>query len=305
MSVEAVECAAAFFRSKGKDVVTAKEFAMSVSLDLKWMSVKDAEALLALLVEAGAVEESNGYARPAGDYTAVQVPIAYSPPESLKKAAAERVAKGRRRGVADRLAAPGDMFPEMVEKAVAAGIPKGEFVSECNSVRRRLGVEMVAAALLVLRDAGVDIAGLADRAYAQIAAGRKRGSPLALVLPDEVGEGHALALLPSADRGAALHGLLQLDPEGLLEDCHELVVRGEVPRLHLVEGELLHADGLREVVHGEPLRLPGLTDGLPVARDQFNGRGSCVDVAGLHAPFAPLQPLVYDPPAGGLGGTVV
>lgn len=164
MADEAIECVAAFFRTMGKDVATAKEFTMKTSLDLKWMSPSESEALLSGLVSAGYLESRNGYVRPAVPVEGVEVPIGYRPAKGL----AERL-KGMRAPSpkadapvpeAPRPQGPAkDVFRSMMESAVAAGIARKDFISECNRLQKRLDIDISVAALAVLRDAGVDISG--------------------------------------------------------------------------------------------------------------------------------------------------
>ncbi|MDR0523816.1 MAG: DUF2240 family protein [Candidatus Methanoplasma sp.] len=137
-------CAAAFFRCKGKDSVTEKEFVMGVSLDLRWMPVRDAEALLSALIETGSVARSGQHIRAPPALMGMDVPAAYRPPEGLL--AARRPAKAAPAG--------GDLLSEMIGAAVAGGADKSEFVAECNRIRRRLGVSMAAAAYVALRESG-------------------------------------------------------------------------------------------------------------------------------------------------------
>ena len=175
MSDETVVCAAAFFRIRGKEFVTEKEFTMCVSLDLKWMSVKEARFLEHVLLRSKAVVLSDGYLKPAADYSDVQVPIAYRPSAELKKMASEYTEKDSSGTSAPKMkdndAAPADMFPEMVKRAADNGVDRKKFISECNSTKKALGIEICAAALLVLRDCGTDITGLSDKVYAQISHG--------------------------------------------------------------------------------------------------------------------------------------
>ena len=61
----------------------------------------------------------------------------------------------------------GDIFPELVALSGEYGWSnKGKFIAECNSVRKKLGVETAVAALLVLRDSGADVKDLTDKVYA-------------------------------------------------------------------------------------------------------------------------------------------
>ena len=46
MADEYVVCTAAFFRNKGKNVITENEFLMVISMDLHWMPYGKAKVLL-------------------------------------------------------------------------------------------------------------------------------------------------------------------------------------------------------------------------------------------------------------------
>ncbi|MDR3283364.1 MAG: DUF2240 family protein [Candidatus Methanoplasma sp.] len=154
MKDEVSVCAAAFFLSRGKDVVTAKEFVMGVSLDLRWMSVREAERLSSLLVERGVLRRSGDFLKPAGGLSSLDVPAAYRPSAALLDTL-------RAAPVASET--KNDVLGDIVGAAVAAGASKGKFIAECNRTRKRLGTNMEAAALVHLRDLGVDAGTFADR----------------------------------------------------------------------------------------------------------------------------------------------
>lgn len=151
MSEELELCAAAFFRALGKDVTTPDEFVMEVSLGQKWMSPSDAKRLLALMTSSGVLESRGGYVRPAADLSGTDVPLAYRPPAGILDAAPEPPHSEQDDG-------PTDPFPELLDVAAGAGIPRREFVQECNRVQKSLGIDISCAALIILRDAGADIA---------------------------------------------------------------------------------------------------------------------------------------------------
>lgn len=165
MASELETCAAAFFRIKGKDVVTDKEFTMSMSLDLRWMSVEEAKNLMNKMISAGILTRSNGYLKPTKDLSAVQVPIAYRPSEDLRTGLSGTV---ERPAPVEEKPRTEDLFSEMMGIAVGLGIQKGKFVSECNSTKKKLGVDIIVAGLLILRDSGADIGKLKDRVYTQV-----------------------------------------------------------------------------------------------------------------------------------------
>jgi hypothetical protein len=152
MTDELVICAAAFFRSKGKDVVTPKEFVMGVSLDLRWMPVADAERLADILSEKKILVRNGEYLKPSMDLSGTEVPVAYRPSDTLLAFLNSAPARAK----------PKDVLSDMVSAAVGSGMDRGKFISECNKVKKRLSIDMEAAALIILRDAGADISGYAE-----------------------------------------------------------------------------------------------------------------------------------------------
>jgi hypothetical protein len=154
MPDEAEVCLAALFLNKGKDVLTAKEFTMYVSLDLRWMQVKDAESLMNLLLERGLMSRTDDYLRPLMDLSAVNVPVAYRPSDGLIKTLR---AYSLKRPAAGKDSGGPDLLQKLIQKAVDSGMGKGAFVSECNKISKRTDVDMELAALMILREKGVDI----------------------------------------------------------------------------------------------------------------------------------------------------
>lgn len=184
MENEIQTCAAAFFRTSGKDVTTADEFVMSASLELKWMAPSKAKKLLALLENEGAVQCKNGYVRLSPELQGMDLPLAYKPSPDLmamldkpiepKPAAAKPPeAKPIESAPATKPAetAPEnkpevkDTFHVLMDIAVDAGIPRKDFIQNSNKIQRSLGIDIGAAALIVLRDGGVDIRPYIDAVY--------------------------------------------------------------------------------------------------------------------------------------------
>ncbi|MCQ2070967.1 MAG: DUF2240 family protein [archaeon] len=167
MTDELITCAAALFRIKGKDVLTEKEFTLTASIDLKWVSNKSASILMNRMVDGGILVKKNGLLKPGMDFSTVPVPIAYTPSQELKNSLSAPAETPEKPRTVEKREDPADMFPELMDIAMEHGIEKRTFVPECNSVKKKLGVNMCTAALLVLRDAGVDIGGLTARVYTQ------------------------------------------------------------------------------------------------------------------------------------------
>jgi len=166
MTDEYTVCAAAFFRNKGKNVITEKEFTMVVSMDFHWMPYVKAKQLLAVLISKGILIRNGEFVKPSFEISDIDVPVAYRPSDGL----IDSLVETRAETPAPRPAPVcGDLLPTMIEEAVKKGIQKRDFVAESNSVSKKLDIDMLAAALVVLRDKGVDISPYIDRVYGEIA----------------------------------------------------------------------------------------------------------------------------------------
>lgn len=162
MTDELTVCAAAFFRSMGKDVTTAEEFVMTTSLEMKWMSPSDSKLLLATMVRKGVLTEKGGFIRPTSDLGAVDVPLAYRPSQDVLDAIHAKPSAEKPKNDEQ------DPFHILMDKAVGSGMERGEFVQSCNKIQKRLNIDIGAAALIVLRDRGADIAPYVDMVYDSI-----------------------------------------------------------------------------------------------------------------------------------------
>lgn len=152
-------CAAAFFRNKGKSVVTEKEFLMGISMDFRWMPYSDAKELLIALLAAGVVSRDGDLIRPAFSVSDADIPAAYRPPaDIIRRAALSRKTDSMN-------------FPQMIAFAEEHGMKKKDFISASNALQKRLGISPEAAGLIVLRDSGADISEIAERVYAGISEG--------------------------------------------------------------------------------------------------------------------------------------
>lgn len=170
MTDETVTCAAAFFRSIGKDVATADEFVMGTSLEMKWMAPSDSKLLLAHLVSSGALRKDGVYIRPAFDVSSVDVPLAYRPSKELVESArsTKTIAAKTDAPVREKKASP-DLFQRLMDVAVSNGMQRRDFIQSCNKIQKRLDIDIGAAALIVLRDNGTDIGEFVEDAYANAA----------------------------------------------------------------------------------------------------------------------------------------
>lgn len=156
MTGELEMCAAAFFRTIGKDVATSDEFVMDVSLKQKWTTPSEAKALLKAMTDSGIIVVKDGYIRPRKDVATIDVPLAYRPPKDILRSAVP---------VKKEAVQQTDVFPKLMEIAVSSGIQRREFIQECNKIQKRLDIDIAVAALIVLRDGGVPIDPYVDEVY--------------------------------------------------------------------------------------------------------------------------------------------
>ncbi len=163
MTNELTVCAAAFLRNKGKTVVTENEFLMGMSMDYHWMPYGDAKKLLNALIGAGIVKKNGEYIKATFEPSDVDVPVAYRPSESLISS----IRSPRPATVPKKDVEKGseNLLPVLISEAIDANMDKRDFMSSANALQKGLNIDILAAGLIVLRDAGVDITHLTDRVY--------------------------------------------------------------------------------------------------------------------------------------------
>ena len=159
---EMTVCAAAFFRNKGRDVIAEKEFTMGVSLDLRWMTVKEAGALVNAMKSSGILELKDGYLRPRFSISEVEVPMAYRPSAGFIKKIVDGTPKSEPEP--ERKPQPdGNVFAEMMSMAEESGMRRAGFIAACNAMSKRLDVDIEVAGMMVLKSIGADVSHLYDR----------------------------------------------------------------------------------------------------------------------------------------------
>lgn len=146
-------CVAAFFRSKGKNVMTAEEFLMGLSMNMRWMPYKDAERLLDAAVGSGILERDGEYVRPIFDLNGVDVPVGYRPPADLLSSAP----------VPEEKKMDEDVLPKLIAKAASMDIDRKDFMSYCRTIQKKMNVDIEVAAVMVLRDNGANVDELLDQ----------------------------------------------------------------------------------------------------------------------------------------------
>ncbi len=168
MTDELAVCAAAYFRGIGKEVATSEEFVMGTSLELKWLSPSDARLLLASMVKAGTVTQKDGYIRPGNGVLDIDVPLAYRPSGELLDIIRGKTQTPDVNPRATSDSAPQDVFPKLMDIAASNGMERRDFIQSCNKIQKRLDIEVAVAALIVLRDSGVDVSPYLDDVYGSV-----------------------------------------------------------------------------------------------------------------------------------------
>lgn len=172
-------CTAAFFRNKGKEVITVMELIMTISLDLRWMDATTASRFVKVIVSEGLVTSTqDNLLKASKELGTIDVPVAYKPSKELlefirsapsdKKENMDHTEPLKTTNKASSKSDKDALLPKMMDLATSVGMQKGIFISECNKIVKRLNVDMEVAALIVLRDKGVDVVPYYDVAYASI-----------------------------------------------------------------------------------------------------------------------------------------
>ena len=162
-------CVAAFFQNRGKEVITVKEFTMIISLDLRWLPVKEADRLVTILLNEGLLEKtSDGLLRIDNDLKDLDVPMAYKPSRELLEYIRNAKISSTKADKVEKEHAQANIGM-LMEVAESKGMQKGKFIAECNKIVKKMNIDIEVAALMVLRDHGVDVSPYYDDVYAYVA----------------------------------------------------------------------------------------------------------------------------------------
>lgn len=144
MSQELKKAVALLFRRKGKDALSEKEFALQISMDLRWFSPTEAALLLENAKTAGFVVVGNAGLSPSFDVDDVEISLDFFPSKAVLEA--------------NRDEKP--VFLRIVEAlSEECGLAKAELMAEINRKKEKLRAEIEVAALFVAAERGVDLSG--------------------------------------------------------------------------------------------------------------------------------------------------
>ena len=148
-------CLALLFKRKGKNILSEKEFVFSASMDFRWFSPKEAQALLEMGIKRGLLERTDGMVKPAFDYKTMEIPVNYRPCKDLLKEVEPDVS----------------LFSIVLDDmAKTSGQKKRDLVARVNKVQDHLGVDIEVAALALAKDMGMDISPYLDRVRKEVLA---------------------------------------------------------------------------------------------------------------------------------------
>ncbi|MFC7068032.1 DUF2240 family protein [Halobaculum lipolyticum] len=139
MTLEAA--VAAPFRGAGTDRMGEGEFVVALSLDRDWFSPDQAKRLVDIATGRGLLDDADGDLVARFDPAEVHVPPDFEPDESILREQST--------------------FEKAVDAIVAGGVEKREAVAAANRRQRDAGVTLETAAVLVAREHGVDVDGIA------------------------------------------------------------------------------------------------------------------------------------------------
>jgi hypothetical protein len=202
---ELAVCTAAFFRNKGKDVITVNELIMTISLDYRWMDTTAASRFVKLILKYGLVTASkDNLLKASGQLSEIDIPVAYRPtadlikfiketnmvPEPTKTPSETKQDTVTKETPKKIVSAPTNpvkeekpvkrptnasasenqpsLLSELMNEADKLGLKRGAFIAECNKIVKSINVDTEVAGLIVLRDRGADVSPYFSRVYSHV-----------------------------------------------------------------------------------------------------------------------------------------
>ncbi len=140
-------CIAVLFKRLGKNIITKKEFVFSASIDFRWFSPGEAEALLNIALGKGLLTATEDYVKPAFNIAEVEAPLSFKPTKDVLVGKKEEAS----------------IFAQILKTtAETSKLGRRDLVARINKLQERFGVDIEVAALMVARDLNVDIAPYID-----------------------------------------------------------------------------------------------------------------------------------------------
>jgi hypothetical protein len=131
----------AIYNKEGKQALTERELAMSMSMGLHWFKLEDARQVVDLAKSQGLLKEEEGGLVPTFDLSTMDIPLDYKPSEDV---------------LSDKKTE--DVLMTLVDLIVRhTNLEKTKVMSHINKKKNQLGVHIQVAALLVAKRYDIDV----------------------------------------------------------------------------------------------------------------------------------------------------
>jgi hypothetical protein len=131
----------AVYNKEGKQSLTERELAMSMSMGLHWFKLEDARQVVDMAKSEGLLKEEEDGLVPTFDITTMDLPLDYKPSEDV---------------LSDKRTE--DILMTLVDLIVRhTNLEKTKIMSHINKKKNQLGVHIQVAALLVAKRYDIDV----------------------------------------------------------------------------------------------------------------------------------------------------
>ena len=132
------------FRRKGSDVLSEKEFSLSLSMDMHWFSPKESSQLIEKALSSKLLIKTEKGLKPNFDYKKIEIPSDFKPSKDI-------------------LEYKEDVFLSIVnEVSEKTGIDKKNIIAEINRRQDELNIEIETAALLLAKKHNLNVSKFLD-----------------------------------------------------------------------------------------------------------------------------------------------
>jgi len=134
---------ASVFLKSGKKVMDREKFQMSLAMDMKWFSPKEALQVLEIALSSGELLETDSGLKPSFNMDEVDVPLDFKPSEKL---------------LTLHFSGKADLFSDIVTYIIKnTELDKKSVIAASNRIQNEFDVHVEVAALLLARKLELDI----------------------------------------------------------------------------------------------------------------------------------------------------
>lgn len=131
----------AVFQKEGKDTLTAREIALSISMGRHWFKFQEAKQIVDMAIAANLLKDEGAGLKPNFDMLSVHLDLDYTPTKDILAPKQFE-----------------DVFMAIVDAIVSAtNLEKRQVISHINKKKSSMGVSIEVAALLVAKGYDVDV----------------------------------------------------------------------------------------------------------------------------------------------------